>query len=151
MLETAVPFTEFCCEVQPKLRHAFAARFGQVDGADATAEALAYAWENWERVKVMDNPAGYLYRVGASKTRRIRRATPVLVALPPSGLPDVEPGLPTAVAGLSEKQRVSVVLVTGFGWNLAAVAELLGVSVSTVQNHVDRGLKNLRKKLGAES
>ena len=33
-------------------------RFEQVDGADATAEALAYAWENWERVKVMDNPAG---------------------------------------------------------------------------------------------
>ena len=82
MLETAVHFTEFCYEVQPKLRHAFAARFGQVDGADATAEALAYAWEHWERVKAMDNPAGYLYRVGASKTRRIRRATPLLVALP---------------------------------------------------------------------
>ena len=151
MLETAVPFTEFCREVQPKLRHAFAARFGEVDGADATAEALAYAWEHWERVRAMDNPAGYLYRVGGSKTRRIRRATPLLVALPSSGLPDVEPGLPTAMAALSEKQRVSVVLVTGFGWKLTAVAELLGVSVSTVQNHVDRGLKNLRKKLGVES
>ena len=133
------------------LRHAFAARFGQVDGADATAEALAYAWENWDRVRAMDNPVGYLYRVGASRTRRIRRVTPVLVELPLGGIPNVEPGLPAAIAGLSEKQRVSVVLVTGFGWKMAAVADLLGVSVSTVQNHVERGLKNLRKKLGAVS
>jgi DNA-directed RNA polymerase specialized sigma24 family protein len=146
-----VPFTEFCRDVQPKLRHAFAARFGHVDGAEATAEALAFAWENWERVRAMDNPAGYLYRVGASKTRRIRRATPVLVAPPPGGIPEVEPGLPDAVAALSDKQRVSVLLVTGFGWTLGAVAELLGVSVSTVQNHVERGLKNLRRKLGAEA
>ena len=55
------------------------------------------------------------------------------------------------LAGLSEKQRVSVLLVTGFGWKLSEVAELLGISVSTVQNHVERGLKNLRSKLGAEA
>jgi RNA polymerase sigma-70 factor (ECF subfamily) len=150
VLETAAPFVEFCEQVQPKLRHAFAARYGAADGADATAEALAYAWEHWDRVREMDNPAGYLYRVGSSRTRRIRRGAPVLVDLADSSLPDVEPGLPDALARLSERQRLAVVLVTGFGWTLSEVAELLDLSVSTVQNHVERGLANLRRVLGVD-
>jgi hypothetical protein len=32
--------------------------YGQEQGRDATAEALAYAWEHRERVKSMANPAG---------------------------------------------------------------------------------------------
>jgi len=35
-----------------------------------TAEALAYAWENWDRLSSMKNPVGYLYRVGQSRARR---------------------------------------------------------------------------------
>lgn len=62
MLETKTSFEDFCGVVQPKLRQAFAARYGYTDGAEATAEALAYAWEHWERVRGMENAAGYLYR-----------------------------------------------------------------------------------------
>jgi RNA polymerase sigma factor (sigma-70 family) len=62
-------------------------------------------------------------------------------------MPWVEPGLPRALNGLSEKQRVAVVLVCGFGWQLREVAELFGVKTTTVQNHVDRGLAKLRLDL----
>ena len=151
MLRTQTSFEEFCGEVQPRLRHAFAARYGYSDGSDATAEALAYAWEHWDQLSLMDNPAGYLYRVGRSKTRRIRRSTPVLAPLPANGIPDVEPGLPVALAMLSEHQRVAVTLVVGFGWKLHEVADLLGVSVPTVQSHVKRGMKKLQARIGGAS
>jgi hypothetical protein len=31
-----------------------------VAGRDAAADALAYGWEHWERIKDMKNPIGYL-------------------------------------------------------------------------------------------
>ena len=35
----------------------------------------------------------------------------------------------------------------GFGWIMQEVAELTGVKVTSVQNHLDRGLKKLRVAL----
>jgi DNA-directed RNA polymerase specialized sigma24 family protein len=151
VLETGTSFEAFCDVVQPKLRQAFAARYGYADGAEATAEALAYAWEHWERIQTMENPAGYLFRVGRSKTRRIRRPTPFLIDMPERGIPDVEPGLPAALASLSEHQRVAVTLIGGFGWKLREVAEVRGVSTSTVQNHFERGMRKLRTRMGDSS
>jgi RNA polymerase sigma factor (sigma-70 family) len=48
---------------------------------------------------------------------------------------------------LSEHQRVAVVLAHGFGWTHREIADLLGVSPSTVQNHVERGVSKLRTAL----
>ncbi|MEM8708987.1 MAG: hypothetical protein AAGE98_21175 [Actinomycetota bacterium] len=57
-------FATFFAEAEPKLRPALIARYGGELGRDATAEALAYGWQHWDRVAAMDNPVGYLYRVG---------------------------------------------------------------------------------------
>ena len=59
-----------------------------------------------------------------------------------------EPRLAVAVAALPERQRMAVLLVYGFGWSLSEVAELLGLSKSTVQTHVERGMASLRAGLG---
>ena len=66
------------------------------------------------------------------------------------GDPVVEPRLGDALAELSEGQRTAVVLIHGFGWTMREVAELNGISVSTVQTHLERGLKNLREALEVE-
>jgi len=139
-------FEAFWAANEPRLRHAFAAAYGPGRGADATAEALAWAWEHWARLRDMANPVGYLYRVGQSRTRR--RKEPVL--FPPVGavgVPWVEPALPGALLTLTEHQRVAVVLAHAFGWTHREVADLLGVSASTVQNHVERGIAKLRDAL----
>jgi DNA-directed RNA polymerase specialized sigma24 family protein len=110
---------------------------------------MAVAWERWDEVSAMANPTGYVFGVGRNTARRAsRRRRPVYVDLPEQGLPDVEPGLPAALAGLPEKQRVAVALVHGYGWSMAEVAELLGTKKTTVQNHVERGLAKLRRTLG---
>ena len=63
----------------------------------------------------------------------------------------VEPRLPEALSRLSERQRVSVVLVHSLGFTFAETAELLGVSIGTVETHVMRGLRRLRRSLGVKT
>ena len=142
----AAEFEGFMREGEPRLRRALVAAYGFEDGRDATAEALAYGWEHWERVREMPNALGYLFRVAQSSRRR--RRVPVLYDV--SGWPDhlFEPGLPSALAALSRRQRTVVVLVHGFGYTLQEVAELTGMRRTTVQNHRDRALARLRDKLG---
>jgi len=139
-------FEVFFDEAEPRLRRALVAMYGFERGREAAAEALAYGWEHWERVRDMRNPVGYLFRVGQSRTRP-RKRPPVFDL--PALASDVwiEPGLASALGELSERQRVAVVLVYGFGWHLAEVAEVTGVRVPTVQTHAERGLSRLRQAL----
>ena len=143
-------FADFVEEVGGKLRHALISAYGPEAGAEATADALEYAWEHWDRIQTMDNPAGYLYRVGQSKSRRYRRRPTVLPTLTETPQPWYEPDLPKALGRLSEKQRVAVLLCHGYGWTRAEVAELLGVNASTVQRHLDRAMDKMRDSLGVE-
>lgn len=66
-------FDAFAAGDGERLRRVLVARYGVEIGNDVCADALAYAWEHWERVGPMDNPVGYLYRVAQSASRRHRR------------------------------------------------------------------------------
>jgi DNA-directed RNA polymerase specialized sigma24 family protein len=144
-------FVEFVETNERRLRHALTAALGFEAGRDAAAEALAYGWEHWDRVVVMANPVGYLYTVGRSRGRKLlSRTRPVFPAIPDDRTPWVEPGLPRALAALPDKERVVVVLLHVYGWHMSEVAETLGVAKSTVQTHAERGMRNLRHRLGVE-
>lgn len=137
-------FEDFVQGTRPRLLRAFAGCRGE-DAAEAAAEALAYAWEHWERIRTMDNPAGYLFRVGQSRTRR--RRTPRLPPPAQIGVPEVEPRLIPALLALPETQRTAVWLVHACQWRYSEVADALGTSVSMVGNHVRRGMERLRQHL----
>lgn len=139
-------FTAWYETVEPRLRVALSAAYGPERGREAAAEALAWAWEHLDRLGEIEYPLAYLFRVGRSRTRlrRIRLAAP---GASEWSEPWVEPGLARALASLTQRQRVTVMLVCGHEWTLAAVAELLGVKLTTVQTHVDRGLAKLRASL----
>lgn len=139
-------FEELVSEIEPRLRIALVAVFGQQRGREATANALGWGWEHRDRLRGMDNPAGYLYRVGRSSLRERKR--PAFLPVDGQTMPDVEPGLPKALEKLSERQRVAVVLVHAYGWSRHEAADLVGVSLSTLDSHLARGLGKLRKSLG---
>ena len=139
-------FESFVLFAEPRLSRALAAAFGFEDGRDATAEALAYAFEHWDDLQHVANLPGYLYRVGQTRGRRRRQR--VLFAVPEGEERNFEPALPAALASLTERQRLAVVLVHGYGYSLREVAELTGIRPTTVQNHLARGLARLRAKLG---
>ena len=143
-------FTSFVESTERRLRHALTAAVGPELGREATADALAYGWEHWDRVGGLENPAGYLYRVGRNLARRMNRTSAIFERVDQGGEAWVEPGLPSALGKLPEKQRVVVSLVHGYGWSFSEAADFLGVSKGTVQSYVDRGLKRLRRELGVE-
>lgn len=153
--DKAADFAQFVKRIESRLRIALIARYGPDVGREATAEALAWAWEHWERIHPMSNPAGYLYRVGQSKARRFRFT---LLRFPApeiydtaSNMPWVEPKLPKALQRLTRNQRVAVVLVHGYEYSHQEVADLLGLSRSTIQNHVERGIQKLQSALEGDS
>lgn len=143
--DVQVQFTAFVVEHEPRLRRAFVAMYGGQRGREATAEALAFAWEHWDRLTTVHNVPGYLFRVGQSRTRRAK----TVVTFERQGRHDplFEPSLEPALKTLTARQRTAVVLVHGFGWTLREVAELTGTKVTTVQNHLERGLAKLRRAL----
>ena len=141
-------FERFVRNARPRLVRAFAAVRGDEAG-EAAAEALAYAWEHWPDVRLMENPVGYLYRVGQSRTRP--RTAPRLPAPESIGLTEVEPLLIPALMRLPATQRVAVWLVYACQWRYAEVAEAMGTTPSTVGNHVSRGMDRLRRALEVPS
>ncbi|MEP7115695.1 MAG: sigma-70 family RNA polymerase sigma factor [Ilumatobacteraceae bacterium] len=136
-------------EVEPRLYRALVATFGPADGREATVDALSWAWEHWSRLREVDNKLGYLYRVGQSAVRRFgSRPVPVrLLQAVESRIPEITPELVPALAKLPTQQRTVVVLVHAFGWSQAEVADLLGVSASTVHEHLSRAVERLRAEL----
>jgi DNA-directed RNA polymerase specialized sigma24 family protein len=148
-------FTVFCATVEPRLRRALVAAYGTDLGVEATADALAWGWENFDRVEAMDNGAGYLWRVGQTSVRRRARqrrwslpAAPGDEVEPHRDRPAVEPALAGALAALSPRQRTAVLLVHGYGYTLTEAATAMECRVRTLRNHLDRGLVRLRTDLG---
>jgi DNA-directed RNA polymerase specialized sigma24 family protein len=139
-------FASFVQEAEPRLRRALVALRGPEDGRDATAEALAWAWQNWDRVTQMDNPIGYLFRVGQSRSRARRHGHLPVTDLH-GHMPYVEPGLGPALAALSQTQRTVVVLVHGCDFTYTEVAAALAISKSSVGTHLKRAMDRLRSAL----
>ena len=147
-------FTTFVEQYERVLREALSAAFGVDVGREATADALAHAWQRWERISRMDNPVGYLYVVGRNRARRLlRHRSAVSVRYPapvPESAPSFEPALAGALAQLSERERAVVLLLHGFDWSMSEVAATLDISKGTVQSYAERAMAKLRARIGVE-
>lgn len=143
-------FTAFFDSAERKLRQALGSAFGKEAGREATADSLAWAWQNWGRLRSMDNQIGYLYRVGRSLALKSLDPERDGSGNPPVAtveLPDFEPSLGHYLGDLSENQRIAVWMVHGLGFPQTEVAELLGCSAASVATHVRRALAKLRHDL----
>ena len=151
---TEATFEGFVRVTEPRLRRALVATYGPQVGREAAVDALAWAWQHRDRLDTLDNPAGYLYRVGQTAARRLLRTRTLEVELfddigsPATAGPDPEPALDGALRSLSEQQRAVVLLVHAYGWSQRDVAEMLGLSPSSVRNHLDRAMTKLQRRLG---
>jgi RNA polymerase sigma factor (sigma-70 family) len=149
VFEVDSSFEGFVRRIEPRLQDALSAALGNDAGREATAEALAYAWEHWSTVREMENPAGYLYVRGRNRGRqRLQRQPVALLPADDAIAPWVEPGLPDALVSLPAQQRVVVMLLYCFEWTMSEVAEFLEISKSTVQTHAERGMASLRNQMG---
>jgi RNA polymerase sigma factor (sigma-70 family) len=107
--------------------------------ADADAEAFARALERWVKVAAMAKPAGWTYKVALNVARRSARRSAMerrLLARAPKAphVPAPAGELWAVVATLSRRQREVVVLRYIADFPEADIAEVLGISRSTVSS-----------------
>ena len=138
-------FEAFVLAVGPRLRRALLGIVGVNRVDDAVSEAFAYAYEHWDRLAEMSNPAGYLFRVAQSPSRS--RKAPRLFREQTVSIPDVEPRLVELLLALPKTQRTAVWLAHGCGWSHSEIADAMGIAPSTVATHLSRGLDHLRNEL----
>lgn len=144
-------FDDFVRVDGDRVRRGLVAHYGVELGSEAAAEAMRVAWERWDEICEMANPAGYLFRVGQSHVRphlRWRQRRARLVDESGRAQPWVDlhehDDLIEALDQLSAPQRSAVLLVRAYGYSYSEAAGLLGVTESAINNHLHRGIKRLR-------
>ena len=113
--------------------------------------AFVKALEHWDRVREMDNPAGYLYRTAVntrrSVARRLRFAAQRALSLRPPDViaqSDDRDQIRRALATLPASQREAIVLVGWLGLTDAEAGRVLGVSAGAVRVRISRAKASLR-------
>ncbi len=119
---------------------------------EVTQDAFLRLCERWRGVVRIDHPEAWVRRVAVraaikqAQRGRLRRSDPPSDQLPAwDQLPDLD--LAKAVAGLPPRQRAAVALFYLDDLPVGEVAELLGVSESTVKQHLHRARATLAEQL----
>lgn len=151
-----VDFETFCIHEQPSLTRALTMALDHRElGRDAAAEALTRAWERWDHVSSLDNPAGWAYRVGLNwgRSRLRKRRREVATAFVPERThspTDHDDRVTTAIAGLSHDHRDVVIARYYLDWSEAQIAAALDVPAGTVKSRLHRALQHLEAELGSQ-
>lgn len=150
----AVSFHDFYVAHRDHIGRALALTLRDADlAADSVDEAMARAYQRWASVSDMDNPAGWVYRVGLnvarSRLRRLTRRRPS--TRPTDELVDepvvTEPAIVRALAELSVDHRAVVVCRLLLGWSEAQTATALHIRPGTAKSRLHRAVTILEPKL----
>jgi RNA polymerase sigma factor (sigma-70 family) len=125
--------------------------------AEAVSEAMARAYARWATVSRLDNPAGWVFRVGlnwaTSWWRKVRRERPPAdeAAHPRLRPPDSAAMVAhDALARLPVPQRAVITCRVLLDLSTAETAAALRISEGTVKSRLSRGLAALRHELRSE-
>jgi RNA polymerase sigma-70 factor (ECF subfamily) len=157
---SAASFESFYAVTADRVYRALAVTLGDSDLArEATDEAMARAYVRWQQVAAVENPGGWVFRVGlnwaTSWRRKLRRER---------ALPEDEHGLPVvllaepdgadamaALARLGVAARAVVVCRVLFGLSTVDTARVLHVAEGTVRSRLSRAMTVLRRELSEEN
>jgi RNA polymerase sigma-70 factor, ECF subfamily len=136
---TGVEFEAWYRVEHPRLVTLVSAAIGDSEGAsEAVDEALARAYERWDKVARMSSPTGWTYRVALNVARRrARRRTMeqrVLARTVPRDVPGPTGELWAVVAVLPARQRTAVLLRHVGHLTEQEIAAVMGVTRGTVSS-----------------
>lgn len=150
-------FEGFWSRERDRVRRALALTLGDGDlASDAVDEAMVRSYARWGRVGGLQDPAGWVYRVGlnwarsALRKRRLRPtvSTEKLDGAQDSAEPPVDEGLDlwAAVETLSVEHRAVVVLRFYLDWSVEEIAAALQLPAGTVKSRLHRALATLEAR-----
>jgi RNA polymerase sigma-70 factor (ECF subfamily) len=153
--ETSTPeFERFYLERRDRMARALALTLGGDShlGAEAADEAMARAFQRWDRVASLDDPGAWVFRVGlnwaTSVLRRRHRPDKVVVVRGPTDVdPPPEPAVLAALRELDVKQRAVVVCRYYLGLSESETAAALHIRPGTVKSRLHRALQALQPRL----
>jgi RNA polymerase sigma factor (sigma-70 family) len=152
--ETVVlAFEDFYRDGRDRVARALALTLG--DGhlaAEAADEAMARAYQRWDRVGHLDNPGGWVYRVALnwslSALKRRRRPLRTFHDREPQDVEQpAEPTIRAALEALDVRQRAVVVCRYYLGLSELETADALGIRPGTAKSRLHRGLRALEDRL----
>ena len=126
------------------------------EAEDVMQEAFLKVWERWDRVRGLEDPTGYFYRTALNLYReRLRRASLAIrraMRLAPARdeLAEVETrdAVARALAELTPRQRMGVVLVDLLDLSSEDAGRVMGIKAATVRVLVSQGRAALRQNAG---
>jgi RNA polymerase sigma factor (sigma-70 family) len=149
-------FSVFFAERHARLARACLLLTGDAaEGEDLAQEAMARVLERWDRVSLMDDPEGYLYRTALNLHRnavkRLMMATRRQVFPEQRGdeeFTDRRLDLLRAIRSLPRTQREALVLVEWLGYTADGTGRLLGIEAASVRGRLHRARESLRQRYG---
>jgi RNA polymerase sigma-70 factor, ECF subfamily len=130
----------------------------RAEAEDLMQDAFLKVWERWDHVRSLEDPSGYLYRTAMNLHRkRLRRAAVAIRHAigprpPRDQLDEVESRdtVLRALATLSPRQRMSLVLMDLLDYSSEEAGRLMGVKATTVRVLVSQGRAVLRDSMGGD-
>jgi RNA polymerase sigma factor (sigma-70 family) len=119
---------------------------------EAADEGMARAFARWPAVQSLQNPGGWVYRVGLNwatswwRKRRREQPLPTMHDLPAGDDPQAAAAL-VAVRDLAAAQRAVVVCRVLLDLSTVETAAVLGIPTGTVKSRLARALAALRVAL----
>jgi RNA polymerase sigma factor (sigma-70 family) len=149
-------FEDFVESEHARLFRALYLMTGNRDEAEEVMQdAFLKVWERWDRVSLMDDPTGYLFRTAMNLWRkRIRRAAlslrrPVLFSPSEDGFAAVEDRevVFAALRRLRPNERAAIVVMSLLGYSSEEAGDLLGTSAATARMLASRARAKLRQTM----
>jgi RNA polymerase sigma-70 factor (ECF subfamily) len=132
----------------------------RAEAEDLAQEAMARAWERWDRVRSTESPLGYVYRTAFNlnrrRLRRLRRSARIQEDFDPKDANGANPAtiaetrheIERALASLPISQRQALVLVEWVGMTAEEAGAVLGIAAASVRGRVFRAKSSLRNQAG---
>lgn len=156
--EVEFGFEDFFRSTYPRLAQAGLLLTGdRAEAEDLAQEAMARAFERWDRVRKMESPEGYVYRTTLNLHRKRVRRAGVLDRLRlwerPRGMDpadEVEPRdqVLRILGSLSREQREALVLTGWLGLSAEEAGRVLGIDAASVRGRVHRARLAVRERHG---
>jgi RNA polymerase sigma-70 factor, ECF subfamily len=157
-----LPFSVFVATFRRRLVDGLALRWPAEDVEDAVQDAFIQAFQQWDTVKEMDSPNGWVarvaYRLLSRQARRDQKHGQILkdavvdiagrqTAADPGDQHCDRAQLKQALTGMKRSYAEVLVLHEALDFSVEVTAEILGLPANTVKTQLQRGRCQLQKIL----